>query len=147
MSATDVVSDANIPLKWFHSQGEGDVEAARELLARHRSREIVVHVLDLTYYEIGNALLRGHAHATAEQTTVVLSALREICLTINPDSEDLALAAELAGQYELTLYDAAYVAAARRRGAPFVTLDAQLLDSGLGLRPEQLLARLPGTNS
>lgn len=142
MPAIDVVSDANIALKWFHEQDEQNVEAARELLSYHRARRVVLHVLDLTYYEVGNALMRGRARANAEQTAIVLRALREICLTITPDDDDLALAAELAAEHGLSVYDAAYAAAARRRDAPLVTLDQQLLDAGLGVDPDQLIAQL-----
>jgi predicted nucleic acid-binding protein len=145
MSATpviDVVSDANVALKWFHEHGEEDVEPARELLARHRAREVMVHVLDLTFYEVGNALLRGRAQATAAQTATVLAALREICPVLAPDDEDLGLAAELAAGHDLTLCDATYAAVARRRAAPLVTLDRDLLAAGLGTRPTDLVARL-----
>jgi predicted nucleic acid-binding protein len=142
MPTTNVVSDANVALKWFHDKGEQDVDSARELLDRHRSRRVVLHVLDLTFYEIGNALMRGQAHASAEQTATVLGALREICLTIAPDDGDLALAAELVSEHGLTLYDAAYAAVALRRDTPLATLDRQLLDAGLGVRPDQLLAEL-----
>jgi hypothetical protein len=31
--AIDVVSDANVALKWFHAEGEEEVEPARALLA------------------------------------------------------------------------------------------------------------------
>jgi predicted nucleic acid-binding protein len=102
----------------------------------------VLHVLDLTFYELGNALMRGQAHATAEQTATVLGALRQICITITPSDEDLALATALAAEHDLTLYDAAYAAVARRRAAPLATLDRQLLDSGLGITPEELLTQL-----
>jgi predicted nucleic acid-binding protein len=147
MPATDVVSDANIALKWFHQDGEESVQAARELLDQHRDRRVVLHVLDLTVYEIGNALMRGHVRATAEQTATVISAVRQICLTIAPDDDDLTLATELVANYGLTLYDAAYAAVARRRDAPLATLDRQLLDIGLGITPDQLLKQLtqPGT--
>ncbi len=142
MPATDVVSDANVALKWFHEQGEQDVESARALLARHRSRRVVLHVLDLTHYEVGNALLGGRARASAEQTATVLAALRVICRSIVPNDDDLALATELAARHDLTLYDAAYAAVARRRGAPLATFDERLLDAGLGTRPDRLLVRL-----
>jgi predicted nucleic acid-binding protein len=142
MRATDVVSDANVALKWFRHEGEEDVESARALLDRLREREVVLHVLDLTFYELGNALLRGRARASAEQTATVLAALREICPTIIPEDDDLALASELAAEHELTLYDAAYAAVAKRRDAPLVTFDRELLTAGLGIRPPELLAQL-----
>lgn len=142
MSSTDVVSDASVVLKWFHDEGEQDVGLARGVLDLHRSRRIVLYVLDLTYYEVGNALMRGRARRTAEQTTTVLGAVRQICLTIRPDDRDLALATNMVTEHGLTLYDAAYAAVAGRRDAPLVTFDQQLLASGLGLSPERLLAQL-----
>lgn len=147
MPATDVVSDANVALKWFHHDGEEDVEAARVLLDHHRERRVILHVLDLTFYELGNALLRGRPRASAEQTATVLAALRAICLTITPGNEDLALASELAAEHELTLYDAAYAAVAQRRDAPLVTFDRQLLAAGLGIRPPELLTQLDKTDT
>ena len=140
--AIDVVSDANVALKWFHAVGEEEVEPARALLSGHRDRTVSLSVLDLTPYELGNALWRG-AGATAEQVAVVLEALAEICPAITPDTADLREAAELAEQHDLTLYDAAYAAVARRRGAHLATLDGQLLAAGLGRRPSQLIEELP----
>jgi len=142
MPAIDVVSDASIALKWFHEAGEEDVPAARELLARHRDRQVVLHVLDLTFYEVGNALLRGHARASAHQIAEVLDALRQVVMVVSPDQDDLALAAELAERHELTLYDAAYGAVAQRRAALLVTLDRELLAAGLGTAPSDVLTEL-----
>ncbi len=86
--------------------------------------------------------MRGHAHATAEQTATVLAALRQICLTISLDDDDLALATQLVTEHDLTLYDAACAAVAHRRDTPLATLDQRLLDARLGVRPDTLLAQL-----
>lgn len=141
MPVRDVLADANVVLKWFHEQGEEEVDAARALLDRHRARELSVQMLDLTPYEVGNALLRGCASLGAQQVTIVLQATRAICAGVAPTDDELAHAAQLAAEHELTLYDAAYAAVARRRGATLVTLDQKLLASGLGVRPSELLAR------
>jgi predicted nucleic acid-binding protein len=142
MPEIDVVADANVALKWFHEAGEPDVEPARALLTLHRERAIALQVLDLTLYELGNALLRGHVGATAGQVSAVLAALREICAIIAPDDDDLKLAAELAVEHRLTLYDAVYCAVARLRGAELATLEEQILAADLGTRPAGLLERL-----
>ncbi|MCA1699141.1 MAG: PIN domain-containing protein [Actinobacteria bacterium] len=65
--------------------------------------------------------------------------------TIAPTSEDFGDAAALAEEHHLTLYDAAYAAVARRRGAHLATLDRKLLRAGLGRRPSDLAAELPRT--
>jgi predicted nucleic acid-binding protein len=139
MPAIDVVSDANVVLKWFHEDGEEDVANARDVLEHHRDRRLVVHVLDLTLYEVGNALLRGRVRATAAQTSTVVAAIREICPVVAPDDDDLAAAAVLATEHDLTLYDATYAAIARRMDAALVTYDVALLSASLGVRPAELL--------
>jgi predicted nucleic acid-binding protein len=142
MSAIDVVSDASVALKWFHSEGEEEVEPARALLTAQQARTVALTVLDLTAYELGNALLRGPAHATAEQVATVLEALNEICPAARPDTAELSLATDLAVHHDLTLYDAAYAGVAKSRQATLVTLDRALLRAGLGIRPSELVAEL-----
>jgi predicted nucleic acid-binding protein len=143
MPAIDVVSDASVALKWFHDEGESDVEASRAILTAHTAREALVAVLDLTIYEVGNALLRGRAEATAEQVAIVLDALQSTCPVLRPDTSELRLAADLAEQHSLTLYDAAYAAVAMKRDATLVTADADLLRAGLGTPPSDVAATLP----
>lgn len=140
MPARDVLADANVVLKWFHEQGEEGVDAARALLDQHRGRAIRVRMLDLTPYEVGNALIRGRAGLDAEQVAIVLQAAREICAAVTPNDDDLAHAAQLAEAHDLTLYDAAYAAVAQRRGALLATHDAKLLAARLGTLPGDLLA-------
>lgn len=142
MPAIDVVSDASVALEWFHAAGEEELEPSRELLAAHQNRTIALCVLDLTAYEVGNALLRGRAGASADQVATVLDVLAEICPAVRPDPADLRAAAELATRHDLTLYDAVYAAVAERRHATLVTLDQALLDAGLGVRPSELVPRL-----
>lgn len=142
-SAIDVVSDASVALKWFHAKGEEEVEPARALLIGQRERTVALRMLDLTSYEVGNAL-RGRPGVDAERVADVLDALREICPAITPIGEDLREAARLAEEHDLNLYDAAYAAVARRLGAHLATLDRQLLRSGLGRRPSEIIAAFPG---
>lgn len=142
MPAISVVSDANVVLKWFHSEGEEEVEPARALLEAHKERTVALSVLDLTVYEVGNALMRGRAGATAEQAATVIEALAEICPSIRPTPEEMAMASRLAERHGLTLYDAAYAAVAQGRSAELATLDRALLDAKLGSRPRELVSAI-----
>ncbi|MBA3290288.1 MAG: type II toxin-antitoxin system VapC family toxin [Actinobacteria bacterium] len=144
MCAIDVVSDASVALKWFHAAGEEEVESARALLAGQRRRTVALSILDLTPHELGNALIRGRAAVGAEQVATVLEALAAVCPKIVTTTEDLSDAARLAEEHNLTLYDAAYAAVARRRGAQLATLDRELLEAGLGRKPSDLISELPG---
>jgi predicted nucleic acid-binding protein len=142
MPAISVVSDANVVLKWFHSEGEDEVEPSRALLEAHKERTVALSVLDLTVYEVGNALMRGRAGASAEQAATVIEALIEICPSIRPNSEEMREASRLAELHQLTLYDAAYAAVAQGRSAELVTLDRALLDAKLGSRPGELIGSI-----
>ena len=137
--AADVLCDASVVIKWFHSEGEEEVEASRALLDLHRSHVIALFVLDLTAYEVGNALLCGVA-VGAEKVSAVLDALDVICPRLALTPTELSDAAHLAEGHRLTMYDAAYAAAAKARHAELATLDRALLQAGLGRRPSQILA-------
>lgn len=142
MPLMDVVSDASVALKWFHEEGEAEVEDARALIDLYVDGELDLHVLDLTAYEIGNALLRGRARLSADSVAAVLDALADICPSLTLSAQELRDAALLAEQHGLTYYDAAYAAAAKARGGLLATVDRQLLTSGLGRRPGQIVAEL-----
>lgn len=136
---TDVVCDANVVLKWFHKVGE---EQVAESLTIRKSRELVVYVLDLTLYEVGNAMTKN-AGIPNHGIGASLSAVRARCqlLTLT-DQRGHDLAALLADRHGLTFYGAAYAAATQRQRASLVTLDKQLLDAALGETPVQLVDRL-----
>ena len=142
MPSIDIVSDASVVLKWFHAEGEEEVEEARALLDHYGRQTIGLQILDLTPYEVGNALLRGRAKVAADRVAVVLEALAEICPQVSPTTGELRAAAALAERHDLTLYDAAYAAVARERKAELATLDRALLDNHLGRRPSALLGEL-----
>ncbi len=144
MNAIDVVSDANVALKWFRTTAEEGLADAQALLDAHVERRVALVVLDLTPYEVANALLRGNAKADADQTSTVLGALAEICPMVTPAGEDLRLASQLAHQHDLSFYDAAYAAVAQRRGAELATFDRALLRAGLGREPAAIVAELAG---
>lgn len=146
MPAISVVSDANVVLKWFHSEGEEEVAAARALLDAHKERIVALSVLDLTVYEVGNALMRGRTGASAEQAATVIEALAEICPAIRPGLEEMREAGRLAERHGLTLYDAAYAAVARSRSAELVTLDRALLNAKLGSRPQEVIKAIKPSN-
>jgi predicted nucleic acid-binding protein len=137
----DVVCDASVVLKWFHSRGESQVQAAVSILAAHRSGRINVSVLDLTLYELGNVLLRSlrwSPIAVADQ----LDDLRAICNVVVPTPAELRAATDIASRSGLTFYDSAYVAVAKTRGSVFVTADGPILSKSLGESADGVAARL-----
>ena len=138
---TDVVCDASIVLKWFHDDGDAEVEGSRRLLAAHRDGQLTALILDLTLYELGNVMLRALRWRSAE-VVAQLDDIRSICAILAPGAIELRLAVELAEAHALTYYDAVHAAAARSRGAVLVTADRALLDAGVAEPPGLVAARL-----
>ena len=141
MPVTDVVCDASIVLKWFHDEGEKEVDDARVLLAAHQAGLLTAWILDLTLYEVGNVLLRALGWPAAD-VAAQLHDLGAICPSLTLGTAELRLAAHLAEEHALTFYDAAYAAAARSRGAALATADTALLDAGAGVSPAAIAAGL-----
>jgi predicted nucleic acid-binding protein len=139
MRVTAVVCDASVVLKWFHDEGEPGVEDARRLLAGHRSGSITAWVLDLTFYELGNVLLRALRWPAADVADQ-LDDLRAICSVVAVGAAEQRLAAVLAEEHTLTFYDAVYAAVARSRGSVLATADKALLAAGVGESPATIAA-------
>ncbi len=137
MTLPIVVVDASVALKWFHEEGEEDVEQSRAVLDAYGSRRIDILLLDLMVYEIGNVLTRAMGVPAASVATV-LDALHRIAGPVALTPRERARAAELAAEHRLTFYDAAYAALAVVRGGTLVTVDRALLGAKLGIRPGDL---------
>jgi predicted nucleic acid-binding protein len=101
------------------------------------SPEVPVAALDLTLYEVSNALGVRRGQAEAAQSLCRLIARRCGGDLLNVDLDLVEAALEVSGQYGLTAYDAAYVAAAERTGWVLVSTDiADLVSKGLAVTPD-----------
>ena len=56
---TRLLIDTSVLIKWFHSDGESELEQARALRSAHVTGELDAHMLDLAIYEVGNVLTRA----------------------------------------------------------------------------------------
>lgn len=96
-----------------------------------------VAALDLTLYEVTNAVARGYRQP--EQAQRIVRAIVRTCGDdlVRVDDALGGEAAKLVSEYGLTAYDAAYVAAARRNSWQLVSLDVRdLVSKGLAVTPE-----------
>jgi predicted nucleic acid-binding protein len=94
----------------------------------------------LAVYEVGN-VLRAHSGWEGTRIGVALDLLLELCgdpLDLLP--EDFQVAAGLALEYDLSFYDASYVAIANRMGRRVLSADSDLLDPGLAENLESVLS-------
>jgi predicted nucleic acid-binding protein len=139
---THLLIDTSVLLKWFHAEGESEVEPARAILVAHMRGDVVAHVIDLAFYEVGNVLvraLRWEGEAVGDQ----LDDLREIVgAPLIPGSDSLRDAASLAAEHALSFYDTTWAAVARGLGVTLVSADGALQNAGLAESPTQTVDRL-----
>ncbi len=92
--------------------------------------------LDLTLYEIANVAVRKGVPDEARRLgRMIVSRCRGSLISV--DADFTAEAADLATEHDLTVYDAAYVVAARRHGWKLVSTDIRdLVSKGLAVTPD-----------
>ncbi|HYI24908.1 MAG TPA: type II toxin-antitoxin system VapC family toxin [Thermomicrobiales bacterium] len=104
-------------------------EPVRDLLASLPSNEIVVPAL--WYWEVGNAALMAtrRKRIAAAEVHDQLADFRDLTIAVDRTAMDSAWTRtyDLAVRHNLTLYDAAYLELAIRRGLPLGSLDDALV--------------------
>lgn len=99
--------------------------------------EALVAALDLTLYEVANAMgpKRGLQREGRALLRLIGKRCRDSLLAVDP--ELLVSALEIAAEHGLTAYDAAYVAAAQRHGWTLISADlSDLVSRGLAVAPD-----------
>ncbi len=139
---TRLLVDTSVVIKWFHSEGESEVDEARAVLRGHAAGELEAHLLDLGAYEIGNVLTRALRWPWPHVTNQ-LDDLRAILGPgLGMSAAGWRHAAEIAATHDLTFYDASWAAAAQEFAMPLVSADKQLLKAGLAESPTAVQVRL-----
>jgi predicted nucleic acid-binding protein len=102
-----------------------------------REQAQTMGVLDLTFYEVANAIgIKQRDPDGARQVgRLLLKCCRDRVFRVEAELVDSAL--RIAGEHGLTAYDAAYVATARRHDMTLVSLDLRdLVSNGLAVTPD-----------
>lgn len=120
---SEAVLDASVVLKWFHSEGEGHVEAAREIRGRYESGELYVLAPPLLWLELINVAARDRRWSGKQLNSLAATLPQLGFEVVQPGLPRLA---SWAGS-GLTAYDAAYVTVAEEAGVPLITDDAGIL--------------------
>lgn len=96
-----------------------------------------VTVLDLTLYELANVVAKVYGEPDEARRLVqglIRGSARE---PLRVDAALLEQGVDLVAKHDLTAYDAAYVAAARRNGWQLISLDLRdLVSKGLAVTPD-----------
>lgn len=127
------VLDSSVSLSWCFDDEFTDVTDAL-LEALNGSGAVAPSIWPL---EVLNGLAmagrRGRIDAPKHQR--LAGFLRDLPVVIDDETASLAwtVTAQLAARFRLTLFDAAYLELAQRRGLPLATLDQELRDAGTAL--------------
>jgi predicted nucleic acid-binding protein len=120
---TEAVLDASVVLKWFHSEGEENVEAARRLREHFEAGELRALAPPLLWLEVLNIAARRWRW-TEKQLEQLAASLPELGFELlEPELPDIARWTARG----LTAYDAAYVALAEQTGVELITDDAEIV--------------------
>lgn len=119
----EVVCDSSVAVRWFLDQDGHD--AARRLLERAASGELVLLAPPVILWETGNVLLKRGVRAgilTVADPVDAVNAVRDMCRLIEVDPGQVgALAFELGTSY----FDAAFASVALERRLMVVTADVR----------------------
>lgn len=121
-------------------KGDDTIEAEGAGDDAVKDEPVTLAALDLTLYEVANvAVVRWSSQTDAER---LVELIRLACPTTldRVDEERMREAAKVATEHGLTVYDAAYVAAARRHDWTLVSCDLKdLVRPGLAVAPDAAL--------
>jgi predicted nucleic acid-binding protein len=122
---------------WVASGTVGD-RYHSEAVALVRDRQDTLAALDLTLYEVANAL--GVTHGQPRNAERLSRLIQRCCGASRLaliDSELVGAAVDIASRHRISAYDAAYVAVAQRRGWQLVSTDIRdLVSKGLAVTPD-----------
>lgn len=119
----EAVLDASVVLKWFHAEGERNVEAALEIRARYEAGDLYVLAPPLLWLELVNVAARSWRWSGKQIDDLAATLPRLGFEIVQPGLPRLASWAA-AG---LTAYDAAYVTVAEEAGVQLVTDDVGIV--------------------
>ncbi len=121
--AAKIVVDSSVLIKWIKTKDEELVNEARRLLTEIERRPLEVHVPALLLYEVGNILLLKTDLESAGLNEAI-SNLEALPFAVAPPATPLLKrAARLGKEFNLTFYDASFLALAVELDCPFVTAD------------------------
>lgn len=115
------VCDTSVLLKWFNQENERHADQSQALLDDWISGEVEITTCDLAVFELANALHKGKG-VSALEVKEAMGRLFDLPLELRSTDRSLAeMTAELASEYDLTSYDACFLAVARLEGCQLIT--------------------------
>lgn len=119
----EYVLDTSVVIKWFSEYDEDDLQKALDLRYKILEGKCYIIVPDLVFYELSNAL-RYNPHFTADDVKDAVNTVMDMGFDVKGiDNETVERAVEIAFQYNVSVYDAYFLALSRKEKKPIVTAD------------------------
>ena len=117
------ILDTSVVLKWFSNFGENDLDQALVLRAALTDGTVLFTVPELLFYELSNAL-RYNSNFSLEDVQEALDSVLEMGMdVISVDRSVMAKAISIAFKYDVTVYDAYFLALSWREKKPLIVAD------------------------
>jgi predicted nucleic acid-binding protein len=117
------VLDTSVVVKWFSSRDEKDTEKALKLRSEYFNGTITFVIPEILYYELANALRYNPTFNSKDVTLAVESMFKLGIETRKINFELVKNAVGLAYRFNITFYDAYFLALARKLEAFLITAD------------------------
>lgn len=117
------VLDTSVAVKWFSQVGEADLPQALEIRRKFMVGEVRLVVPELFFVELANALRYNPRFTVHDVEAAVASVWAMEFERTDLSSPTLKEAVRLAYQFQITLYDAMFLALAKAAQAVLVTAD------------------------
>jgi predicted nucleic acid-binding protein len=122
------VLDTSVIIKWFSYSQENDLEAAQRLRSQILTGECLVTIPDLVLYELSNAL-RNNPRFDSLDVKDAIKSLIDMDFLVRPaEQQVMEQAIDLAGRFDVTVYDAYFLALAESEKINLVTADYKFFD-------------------
>jgi predicted nucleic acid-binding protein len=119
-----VVLDTSVILKWFRPEEGSD--RAKVYRDAHLNRTETIYCPDLVIYELANVAVVNPDIPDSEVLEIIETFWETNILLVAPDKDLSLLTTGLAEQYDISVYDASYLALAVTLSCDLITADAKL---------------------
>ena len=117
------VLDTSVVIKWYHHEKENHVAQARKLWEDFNEGKINIILPDILPLELFNVFIKGKA-SSAESSYLVIARLYQTSINfVEVSLPVLKITGNLMEQYQLTSYDAYFLALAHNEGCWLISDD------------------------
>lgn len=128
MSTSDIIIDASIVAKWLLPD-EQEAETALQIKQSFLNQIVVISVPSIIYYEVSNLLKSAVStfRINRKQAIETYNAFLELDFGTYTSIEFLKETLEKSIKFDISSYDASYIALAELLNIPFYTADHKLV--------------------